>query len=85
MNQPLVWNRVYRLPHYVYFNHSIHIAKGVECTTCHGQIQRMPLTQKANSFYMKDCLECHRNPDKKRIKKQSIQTRHLTDCTTCHR
>jgi hypothetical protein len=62
--EPLQWNRVHRLPKYVYFNHSIHVNKGIGCTTCHGQINQMPLTWKENSFYMKDCLECHRQPEK---------------------
>jgi hypothetical protein len=62
--KPLEWNRVYRLPKFVYFNHSIHVNKGIGCTSCHGPIQTMPLTWKANAFYMKDCLACHREPEK---------------------
>ncbi len=60
--KPLHWNRVYTLPDYVYFDHSIHIAKGVGCTECHGPIGDMPLTWKAVNLYMSWCLECHRNP-----------------------
>jgi hypothetical protein len=60
--KPIVWNRVYNLPDYVYFNHSIHVAKGVGCASCHGQVDRMPLTQKAVSLTMGFCLDCHRNP-----------------------
>ncbi len=60
--QPLRWNRVYTLPDYVYFDHSIHIAKGVGCTECHGPIGDMPLTWKAVDLYMSWCLDCHRNP-----------------------
>ncbi len=60
--RPLHWNRVYTLPDYVYFDHSIHIAKGVGCTECHGPIGDMPLTWKAVNLYMSWCLECHRNP-----------------------
>ncbi len=59
---PIQWNRVNSLPDFVYFNHSIHIAKGVGCTTCHGQIDQMPLTAKAQSLQMEWCLNCHRNP-----------------------
>ena len=59
---PLQWNRVNSLPDFVYFNHSIHIAKGVGCTTCHGQIDQMPLTAKGASLQMEWCLNCHRNP-----------------------
>ena len=61
-NQPLRWQRVYTLPDYVYFDHSIHIAKGVGCTECHGPIGDMALTWKARTLYMSWCLACHRDP-----------------------
>lgn len=61
-DQPLRWTRVYTLPDYVYFDHSIHIAKGVGCTECHGPIGDMPLTRKATTLYMSWCLSCHRDP-----------------------
>ncbi len=63
-NRPLQWNRVHDLPDYVYFDHSIHVAKGIGCSTCHGRIDRMPLTQKTQTLYMKWCLDCHRAPQK---------------------
>jgi hypothetical protein len=59
---PIAWNRVNKLPDYVYFNHAIHVKKGVSCVSCHGQVNEMPLTQKAEAFHMSFCLECHRNP-----------------------
>lgn len=62
--EPIVWNRVYDLPDFVYFNHSAHIAKGVGCTTCHGDIDEQRLTMKANTLHMAWCLECHRAPEK---------------------
>lgn len=61
-DEPLRWTRVNALPDHVYFNHSIHIAKGVGCTTCHGQIGDMPLTEKGESLTMRWCLDCHRDP-----------------------
>ena len=61
-SKPIEWNRVYDLPDFVYFNHSIHVAKGIGCTTCHGDIGKMPLTWKASSLQMEWCLECHRDP-----------------------
>jgi Cytochrome c7 and related cytochrome c len=61
-DKPIAWARVYGLPDYVYFDHSIHIAKGVGCTECHGPIGDMPLTWKAQTLYMSWCLSCHRNP-----------------------
>jgi hypothetical protein len=61
-DKPIVWNRVTDLPDYVYFNHSIHIAKGVGCSSCHGEVDRMPLTYKAKTLTMGFCLDCHRDP-----------------------
>ncbi len=61
-NTSLVWNRVARLPEYVFFRHDIHIVKGVGCVSCHGRIDRMPLTYQAKPFTMQFCLECHRDP-----------------------
>lgn len=60
--KPLVWGRVNNLPDYVYFNHSIHIAKGVGCSSCHGPVDEMPLSYKAKSLTMEFCLDCHRDP-----------------------
>ena len=60
---PLHWTRVNALPDYVYFDHSIHVAKGIGCATCHGRIDQMPLTAKAQSLHMRWCIDCHRNPE----------------------
>jgi hypothetical protein len=59
---PIQWRRVTDLPGYVYFNHSIHLAKGVGCQSCHGAVETMALTYKARSLTMEFCLDCHRNP-----------------------
>jgi formamidopyrimidine-DNA glycosylase len=59
---PLVWARVNALPDYVYFDHSIHIAKGVGCAECHGPVHDMPLMQQAQPLSMGWCLSCHRDP-----------------------
>ena len=61
-NKPIVWHRVTDLPGYVYFNHGIHIAKGVGCQSCHGPVETMALTYKAKPLTMEFCLDCHRNP-----------------------
>jgi hypothetical protein len=61
---PISWTRVNALPDFVYFNHSIHIAKGVGCTTCHGPIAEMNITWREESLYMRWCLECHNAPEK---------------------
>jgi hypothetical protein len=62
--KPLQWNRVHDLPDYVYFDHSIHVAKGVGCSTCHGDVASMPLMERAASLQMRWCLDCHREPEK---------------------
>jgi hypothetical protein len=62
-NHPIHWVRVNRVPDYVYFDHSIHVAKGIGCTTCHGPIGSMPLTYRAEPLTMGWCLTCHRHPE----------------------
>lgn len=62
--QPLEWTKVHDLPDFAYFNHSIHVAKGMGCATCHGPVQQMRLMRSAQSLQMRWCLECHRNPEK---------------------
>ena len=62
-DRPLRWIRVHDLPDFVYFNHSIHVKKGVGCETCHGRVDQMPLTVQKNSLQMDWCLECHRAPE----------------------
>jgi hypothetical protein len=60
---PIQWVRVHDLPDYVYFDHSIHVAKGVGCEECHGHVEQMPLMRKVASLQMSWCLECHRAPE----------------------
>jgi hypothetical protein len=62
-NKPIEWERVHDLPEFAYFNHSIHVAKGVGCSTCHGQIDNMPAVFQENTLQMEWCLQCHRNPE----------------------
>ena len=63
-NTPIEWQRVHDLPEFAYFNHSIHVAKGVGCSTCHGQIDNMPAVFQQNTLQMEWCLACHREPEK---------------------
>ena len=58
------WTRVHDLPDFVHFDHSIHVKKGVGCTTCHGPVDRMPLMWQEQSLQMEWCLDCHRNPER---------------------
>jgi hypothetical protein len=62
--KPMEWTRVHDLPNFVYFDHSIHVNKGVGCTTCHGQVDRMPLMYQEQSLQMEWCIGCHRAPEK---------------------
>jgi hypothetical protein len=61
-DRPIAWKRVSALPGYVYFDHQIHVARGVACVECHGRIDRMPLTWRAHPFQMRFCIDCHRDP-----------------------
>ncbi len=61
--QSIEWTKVHDLPDFVYFNHSIHVAKGIGCASCHGAVDRMNLTWQENSLHMEWCLQCHRNPE----------------------
>jgi hypothetical protein len=63
-NTPIQWNKVHNVPDFVYFNHSIHVNKGVGCSTCHGRIDQMKVVYKAQPMYMSWCLDCHRAPEK---------------------
>jgi hypothetical protein len=58
------WTRVHDLPDFAYFDHSIHVNKGVGCSTCHGRVDRMPLVWQEKSLQMEWCLDCHRHPER---------------------
>lgn len=60
--KPLAWTRVSALPDYVYFDHHIHVDRGVPCVECHGRVDTMPLTYRAKALQMQFCIDCHRNP-----------------------
>ena len=62
-DRPIPWARVHNLPDFVYFNHSIHVNKGVGCVTCHGRVDQMPAVQQVEPLTMKWCLDCHRAPE----------------------
>jgi hypothetical protein len=61
-NRPIRWERVHKLPDYAYFDHAIHVAKGVGCSTCHGPVEQMRLMRQASPLTMSWCLDCHRDP-----------------------
>lgn len=61
--EPLEWVRVHMLPDYAYFDHSVHVAAGVGCASCHGRIDQMPVVRQQEPLSMGWCLDCHRNPE----------------------
>lgn len=61
-DKPLAWNRVSQVPDYVFFNHAIHVNRGVPCVACHGRVDRMAMMMRAHPFQMRFCLDCHRDP-----------------------
>ena len=63
-DRSIAWNRVHNLADFCYFNHSIHVAKGVGCATCHGRVDHMALMWQEKTLLMEWCLQCHRNPEK---------------------
>src|ERR1700722_3946563 len=73
-NTSIKWTKVYDLPDFVYFNHSIHVKKGVGCETCHGRVDQMALTYQNPSLQMRWCLDCHRNPEKNLRPRDQITT-----------
>jgi len=61
--EPIRWTKVHDLPDFAYFNHSIHVAKGVGCQECHGRVDKMALMRSEHPLQMRWCLDCHRNPE----------------------
>lgn len=60
---PVPWVKVHTMPDYVYFNHAVHVNRGISCVECHGQINEMEVVYHAKSLSMKFCLDCHRHPE----------------------
>lgn len=72
-NRPVIWERVNWVPEFVYFNHSVHIRRGFDCSICHGEVSSMDRVVKARKFEMGFCVQCHRD------------NKVTHDCFTCHR
>ncbi len=79
--EPIKWVPVFILPDFVYFNHRPHIAAGVQCEMCHGEVSRMTIVQTPKGLNMGFCLHCHRT----RFANDETMLTVLTDCGTCHR
>jgi len=80
-DEPIKWVPVFILPDFVYFNHRPHIAAGVNCETCHGELSRLTVAQPRKGLNMGWCLHCHRT----RFANDEVLLTRLTDCGTCHR
>src|SRR5262249_19830110 len=63
-DRPIPWHRVHNMPDFTYFDHSIHVNKGVGCSSCHGEVDRMPLTRQVATLYREWCRDCHRQPER---------------------
>ncbi len=70
--EPLKWNRLHSVPDFVFFNHSIHINRGINCNNCHGPIQKEMIAYKGKTFWMSWCLNCHRNPENAVGKREDV-------------
>jgi len=62
--EPIEWVKIHQLPDYAYFNHAIHVNRGISCVHCHGQVNEMEVVHHAKPLSMAFCLECHKNPEK---------------------
>lgn len=80
----LPWKRVHKTPDFVYFNHSVHVNKGIDCINCHGDVRQMDKIMQINSFTMAACLDCHRNAHEKLPDVKGI-VNGPDNCFACHR
>jgi hypothetical protein len=76
--EPIKWNLVNSVPDFVYFDHSIHVNKGIGCSECHGPVHEMQITYKAKPFFMSWCLQCHRKPEEFIRPKSEVMNRKYT-------
>lgn len=83
-NTPIPWKRIHKVPDYAYFNHSVHVNKGMKCETCHGNIADMEVVAQMKGWTMTACLDCHRNPQEKLPYLENIN-KGPTNCAACHR
>ncbi len=78
------WKRIHRVADFAYFNHSVHVNRGIDCAVCHGEVEKMDKVLQVNSFTMNACLDCHRNPQKYVTNVTQINNG-PTNCFACHR
>ncbi|HXX63591.1 MAG TPA: cytochrome c3 family protein [Bacteroidota bacterium] len=80
----LPWKRIHKLPDYAYFNHSVHVNKGIGCVKCHGTVENLDVVMQVNQFTMAACLDCHRNAPERLADVPGIR-RGPENCWACHR
>lgn len=78
------WKRIHKVPDFAYFNHSVHVNKGIDCASCHGNVQDMDVVQQVSSFTMASCLNCHREAHKRFPNLTDLKTG-PENCFACHR
>lgn len=86
--KPIEWKRIHKVPDFVYFNHSVHVNKQIDCVNCHGDVKQMEQVAQVNSFTMGACLTCHRKPEQKISNYEQIKgnlKKGPEYCAACHR
>ncbi len=81
---PIAWKRVHRVPDFAYFNHSVHVNSGIDCSHCHGEVRNMNAAVQVSEFTMSACLDCHRNAPERLNDIPGIK-KGPDNCWTCHR
>ncbi len=84
MGIPVRWNKVYDLPDHAHFNHKAHIARGFECSTCHGEVEKMDRVEVTTEFNMGWCVNCHRKYHEETKPIGNNNAVGITSCGTCH-
>ncbi|HLW67639.1 MAG TPA: cytochrome c3 family protein [Gemmataceae bacterium] len=81
------WKRIHRLPDYAYFNHAVHVNRGVDCVICHGKLNEMKVVREVQPLTMGWCLQCHREPELQlgAEVKEKLKLRPPETCQACHR
>jgi hypothetical protein len=80
----ILWKRIHRVPEFAYFDHSVHVNRGIDCVNCHGDVRQMETVAQMNSFTMSSCLDCHRNAHEKLPGLKNIKNG-PENCWACHR
>jgi hypothetical protein len=82
--KPIPWKRIHKVPDFAFFNHSVHVNRGIDCIHCHGDIRQMEVVGQMNSFTMASCLNCHINAHEKLPELKNIN-QGPDHCWACHR